>query len=434
MKYRLADLAFNPAEPRDRRGRWSLGELHALESWVKGRGGVRRIQHGQMHADFTSALNKLPLSEGPLYRGVKGAGADRQAALNPGDMVHWDAPRSASTRADKAFAFGSNLYRIEGAQGRVLTDEHLPNAYEHEAILPPGDYTVVSRDDNGVVRVMGKKYPTSVVTLRPKGSMIDLASPGVNRRERPVVKHVVPIPVDADSTVRHIAKVLLASARFERVPSDYRVEVDALTHLLKPYNIGPDAIRMALGLTHTEGGSRRGTAHLPNARLAEHGARLDTQVRKVRDNEVYFRSAYVANAAHRMQRAMNAGATQTEALRREAPYYRAHEEARKGRLSAVAQVQRAADMFGWADDRGKLVGWYMNPLLKNEVECITANGHNFYAEEGTVIGLPGSVHNRCGCYAGPPIEGATLVNEALHNVVKFQRSRPKFKLKERRTA
>lgn len=256
----------------------------------------------------------------------------------------------------------------------------------------------------------------------------------LRRRERPVERHVLTPSVDEDTTVRQIARVLLASARFQRLEVDFPSEVAGLLVLLKPYGIKEQAIRMALGLTHTEGGSRRGTAHAPNARLSEHGATLDGQVREVRDSEVYFRAAYLANAAKRMQAAMDGGATEREALRREAPYYRAHEEARKGRLTSAAQVQFAARLFGSHDGHGTLVGWYLNPLLRNEVECITANGHNFYAEEGTVIGLPGSVHNRCGCYAGQPHEGASLVNDAMYHVVKFQRSRPAFKLKERRTA
>lgn len=254
------------------------------------------------------------------------------------------------------------------------------------------------------------------------------------RRERPVVKHPVPPPIDADATVRHIAEVLKVSSRFHRVPSDFPTEVSGVAHLLAPYGIRERAVRMALGLTHKEGGGRRGTAHVPNARLAEHGATLEGQVLKVRDHDIYFRAAYVANAAKRLQASLNAGKTEVQALNAEAMNYRKHEDARRGRLRAAAQVQTAADMYGIPDERGTLVGWNLNPLLKNEVECITANGHNFYAEEGTVIGLPGSVHNKCGCYAGPPYEGATLVNDAMKNVVKFQRSKPKFKLKASRTA
>lgn len=251
---------------------------------------------------------------------------------------------------------------------------------------------------------------------------------------RPQERHILTPKPDADTTVRAVGRVLAAGARIKRYSADFAAEVSAIAHLLKPFGITPEAVRMALGLTHQEGGGRRGTAHVPNARHADYGSVLDDQVKSVRDTEVYYRAAYLCNAAQRIQRAMNDGATPIEALRREVPYYKAHEEARKGRLNAVAQVQTAARMFGQKDDRGTLVGWYLNPLLHNEVECLTADQHNFYAEEGTMIGLPGSVHNRCGCYAGPPVQGATLVNDALVNVVAFKRSRPKFKLKGRRTA
>lgn len=254
------------------------------------------------------------------------------------------------------------------------------------------------------------------------------------RRERPVVKFPVPVPVDTDATTRHIAEVLRVSSRFERLATDFAHEVDGLEHLLAPYGIKRTAIRMALGLTHQEGGGRRGTAHVPNARLAYNGATLDERIAEVRDYDLYYRAAYIANAAHRMQRDMNQGATEAQALNREAPYYRAHENARKGRLEAVAQVQTAARHWGMHDGRGTLLGWYLDPLLKNEVECITANGHNFYAEEGTVIGLPGAVHNNCGCYAGTPHWGAQLVNDVMRNVIMLKHSRPKFKLKARQTA
>lgn len=265
----------------------------------------------------------------------------------------------------------------------------------------------------------------------PRVEDIDLARPV---RVRPEVKHVVPPPVDSDATVRAIADILASSARFERLPGDFGQEVAGLEHLLAPYGIKRTAIRMALGLAYKEGGGQRGTAHTPNAILRHHHVTLTGQIRKVRDSEVFYRAAYLANAAHRLQRAMNGGANQRAALRQERVYYRMHEEARRGRLKAVAQVERAGQMFGEWNGTGTLLGWYLNPLLHNEVECITANGNNFYMEAGTVIGLPGSVHNRCGCYAGPPHQGAPLVDDVLKNVVAFKRSRPRFKLKERHTA
>lgn len=260
-------------------------------------------------------------------------------------------------------------------------------------------------------------------------SVLDFAVPGERLKRKVQPKRP---NLDVDSTVRSIARVLLQAHRLERVGSDIKRERVGLIALLKPYGIKPTAIRMALGLTHFEGGSRKGTAHSPNARLKGHNATLTGDVLRYRDAEVYYRAAYVANAAQRIQRSLDSGATEQEALRREAPHYQSHEHARKGRLESAAQVQTAARIFGWPQERGHLVGWYLNPLLNNEAECIAASGHNFYAEEGTVIGLPGSVHNNCGCYAGPPWAGSSLVNDVFKNMRALHRggSSAKFQVKK----
>lgn len=245
-------------------------------------------------------------------------------------------------------------------------------------------------------------------------------------------RHVVQKAPDLDSTVRLIAKILSRAKRFTpESGDDTKYEIEAIRQLLKRYGVGTKAIRMAIGLTRTESGYRRGTSHTPNARLAKHGATLAGKVREVRDQEVYYRAAYIANAAKRMQDSMDTGSTPKQALAGEQRFYQAHEQARKGRLESAAQVQTAAKVLGQKDDHGTLVGWYLNPLLHNEIECQTADGHNFYAEDGTVIGLPGSVHNRCGCFASAPFEGGAenMVNDYLGNVVRFSGAKPKFKIK-----
>lgn len=245
---------------------------------------------------------------------------------------------------------------------------------------------------------------------------------------KPERRHAVAPPVSSDATVRAIAKVLLSSRRVRSLSVDIDYEVAGLTALLEPWGIRSDAVRMAIGLAYTKGGYAKGTQHSPNARHDIYGEH-EGQVLRVRDNEIYTRAAYIANAAKRISRDLDAGRSPREAVRHEAPYYRSHERARRGRLNAAAQVEYAAQHYGIADERGTLLGWHLNPLLNNEAECIAASGHNFYVEEGTIIGLPGSVHNNCGCYAGPVWQGAELVNEAVGNVVVLRRSRPKFKLK-----
>jgi len=233
---------------------------------------------------------------------------------------------------------------------------------------------------------------------------------GAPQRPQQAVHTVQPPPQD-DATVRAIANILLAGAAFATTAK-------AIEVLLSPFHISAQAAQVALSLAN------QGTKHRPNARLSHTpGVRTKGEVRTVRDNEVYYRAAYIGNAAKRIQKSLDDGKTIRTALSEESLLYRAHEKARKERLLTVAKVQRAANIYG------SLLGWYLDPTKNNEAECIAANGNNFYANQGTVIGLPGSVHMNCGCYAGPPHEGAPLVNDVLHNVVKFGRAKPKFKLR-----
>lgn len=230
--------------------------------------------------------------------------------------------------------------------------------------------------------------------------------------------HVQQPPVEQDTTVQQIATILIAGYAADQTAK-------AIVRVLTPWGITFAAVQAALGLANT------GTRPLPNARHNHHSSGLTPHVEVQRDREVYFRAAYVANAAKRIQIDLSAGEPIRVALQHEAPYFRLHEKARKERLETTSQVQAAADMFGVPDERGTLVGWYNNPVLNTETECALANGHNFYAEEGTIIGYPGSVHPNCGCYAGPPIEGAGLVDDALLGHVEFRPSKPRFKLKPR---
>lgn len=200
---------------------------------------------------------------------------------------------------------------------------------------------------------------------------------------------------------------------------------DRIEAIMSEWRIDKAVIAEVLKIVHG------GTAHRPNAVLK--GARRTLSVTKVRDHDLHFRAAYIANAVFRVQRAVTGGESLPEAVARESRFFAMHEQARKGRLTAAAQVQAAADFFGSPEHEGTLVGWYLNPLLDNEAECIAANGHNFYAERGTVIGLPGSVHNGCGCYAGPPWTGAALVDDVFENLTALKpKVHAKFKLKERR--
>ena len=261
-------------------------------------------------------------------------------------------------------------------------------------------------------KIETKENELDLANPQPKN---DPYAPFIAESKPQVEVHTVTPPPQDDATVATIAQVLLAGYALAKT-------IELLTAILAPWGISADAVGAALGL------ARRGTAHRPNAVLKHHnGARTTGLVLEVRDDEIFFRAAYLANAAKRISDELEAGKPFRVALSDEALYYRQHEKARNGRQKSAAQVQTVANVFG------PILGWYLNPFLNNEAECIAANGHNFDAREGTVIGLPGSVHANCGCYAGPMHDGASMVNDVLSNVVKFQRrARPKFKIKTRR--
>lgn len=159
-----------------------------------------------------------------------------------------------------------------------------------------------------------------------------------------------------------------------------------------------------------------------------------TIVREARRAEVFYRAGYVLNASKRLTESLtDRDETWSQAWNKERNYHRQHEKARSGRLDAAAQVQVAAEFFGQDTEGGILLGWYHNPLLNNTPDCLAASGNNFYAAQGTAIGYPGSVHENCGCYAGPVHTLGGMVNEVLKNLSMLDQHRVnKFRPKKRR--
>jgi hypothetical protein len=381
-----------------------------MRSWAGARGGVRRIQHGQRAALFDSAVQKLPLVTGPVYRGVQGKGADRHAALDIGDVVTWDEPKSVSTDVRQAFAFGANIYQIDTPKARDF-GKRSKFAYEKEAILPASTYKVTGREVTKL-RVGKKSYPIAVVHLQDIGAevgrtdlacaetteIIDLANPSLRR-------------------TRYITGQLLDGK-------------DAAT-LLHHRGVSREVAEAVAGL------AGKGTAHRPNAR--RRGLPLSLGMRIERDREALYRGAYLLKASERVQASVDSGMSLRDALNAESRFYNMHEKARRNRLDAVTEAHRLAMRLQTTvttpeGNTRTMLGWYLNPLLKNDPECVAANGHNFYAEEGTIIGYPGAVHLNCGCVAGPPIEGAGMVNDALRGVVTLGRtaSKPSYPLSRRK--
>lgn len=215
-------------------------------------------------------------------------------------------------------------------------------------------------------------------------------------------------PAYADQALtRSVERVLRRSSKFHRA---------GITALLEDRGVSEAVVASVLRLV------AGGTATRPNAILRGHALDYSDDlgiVQRVRDLEVYSRAQFVVNSATRLQRAVDEGRDLRAAIATERRYAAQHEAARRGRLVAAAQVQSAANTYGWTLPEGTLVGWYLNPLLNNDEECIAAAGHNFIAEQGTTIGLPGSVHPNCGCFAGPPHPGARMVNVVVSKIKHF---------------
>lgn len=225
----------------------------------------------------------------------------------------------------------------------------------------------------------------------------------------PGAPHVVTPPPSNDPTTQAVARILAAAATYEAATA-------ALAAFLAPWHISTDAIAAALRL------ASRGTNHTPRPRGATPLARGASEA------ELYYRAAYIVRAAARIQANLDAGLSLREAIGRERPYQQAHEKARRARQLAVKRVNEQAAMFG------QVLGWYLNPLLNNERECIAANGHNFDVLQGTVIGWPGAVHAGCGCEAGPPWEGAGWVNDAVQHHIVYGPGKPPLPRRRKKAA
>lgn len=230
--------------------------------------------------------------------------------------------------------------------------------------------------------------------------------------------HTVVPPPQNDPTVRQVADVLVLGGSIFALTA-------ALLVILRARGIGRQAVMAALGLTadHT---NPRPNARLKGAGLARGGlgARIS---RSVADVESYYRAAYVIAAAARIQAAIDAGQPVTVAVDLEKHNAAAHAAARKRRLDAASRVGKSAELYG------PLLGWNLDPTLNNEIECITADGNNFYADQPPLIGYPGLVHDRCGCYPGPPHEGGGMVDAATRGVIRFGSAR-KVKLRAVKSA
>lgn len=233
--------------------------------------------------------------------------------------------------------------------------------------------------------------------------------------------HTIQPPPSDNKLNQRIAEILVTAATVY-------IAAKLIEKLLRPYGITADAILAAVKI------SSRGTSHKQRARMKANGIDYRSMhaslVRQTANEDLYYRAAYVVQASHRLQTRMNAKNETVPSpveLAAESLNYKKHEVARKSRMQAAMKVTRAAQLFG------DILGWYLNPMLNNERECIAANGNNFRIDEIPLIGIPGAVHVGCGCTAGPPhdMPPAKWVDQAVASSVQFGARAPLLKLKRK---
>jgi hypothetical protein len=204
--------------------------------------------------------------------------------------------------------------------------------------------------------------------------------------------------LDGDTVVELIAAALAAGAALELVAA-------VLLPKLRGHGVTRDSLMLALRLTDHSGRGHVGSRPRPR-RTPDPLGKADAR------HELLLRAAYVLKAAQRLAVSLGQGDTPRVALRRERPFWRRHEQARRARKDAVGRVR---DAMGAADDPRRL-GWYSHPDDRVTPECKAADGGWFDPLRPPLIGLPGTLHGgTCRCRPGPARLGALSVDQrTLH--------------------
>lgn len=197
-----------------------------------------------------------------------------------------------------------------------------------------------------------------------------------------------------DQTGQHVAELLLTGAATA-------VLAGAVFKLLRPFGVTLDAVALALTLAD------RDTNHQPRM------VGTADLTRDQRRQEAQYRAWYVINASRRLTASLRNGDTPRAAVGRERPFWRLHEAARKGRMTAAAKVAEAAAQWG------PVLGWWAHPDDgRTTPACRMANGRNFSATVQPRIGWPGQAHaGKCRCWAGPPFAPGPSVDQVTAGLV-----------------
>lgn len=194
--------------------------------------------------------------------------------------------------------------------------------------------------------------------------------------------------------MQQIAELLLIAAGIAAT-------VQAIQALLAPLNLAQEAVEAAVKMALRVGPLTIDPTGIP-ASPVKGGERPGEALRNTRETEVFYRSAYLLNAAKRIDRQMRVKGLRT-AVKDERRFYKQHRDAQSRRTEAARVVDVAAQAFG------PTLGWYAKNDGRTSAECKAAHGKNFPVGRRPAIGYPGTVHPHCRCAPGAPFEGAGML-------------------------
>lgn len=126
--------------------------------------------------------------------------------------------------------------------------------------------------------------------------------------------------------------------------------------------------------------------------------------------QLAYRAAFILASAWRLQTAYQTDGELglRQQLRAEHRYFAVHIAALRHRATAAQQVDTARNHWG------PILGWRAEMDARTTPECRAANGCRFTITPPPIIGLPGTVHAKCRCYATKdPGPGAPWVDDEV---------------------
>lgn len=204
-----------------------------------------------------------------------------------------------------------------------------------------------------------------------------------------------PTPPPDSTLARRIGELLLVGAGAVAT-------IQAVQALLMPFGLAADTVKAAVRLALSVGPLDINPTGMPGSVFQADGGQ-GKAARNTLENEVWFRSLYLLNAARRLEASRRNGKSLRQAVRDERRFFDQHRDAQSRRAEFARLVDVAAQAFG------DVLGWHAKDDNRTSAECKAANGKNFQAGQRPTIGYPGTVHPNCRCMPGAPFEGADML-------------------------